>query len=93
MPFIAVATRVRVGPADLEWTIDVEAIERARILHGWTRRDLAREASVDEGTLSDLLSSKRRPTFATLRAICNPLELVLADVIAFSPERMAKALS
>lgn len=39
----------------MEWSVNVEAIERMRILHGWTRRDLAHEARVDEGTISDLL--------------------------------------
>jgi DNA-binding XRE family transcriptional regulator len=55
--------------ADLEWSVNVEAIEHARILHGWTRRDLARQAHIDEGTLSDLMAGRRRPTFGTLRLI------------------------
>jgi transcriptional regulator with XRE-family HTH domain len=66
-----------------EWLVDVEAIDRARILRGWTRRDLGRRAHVDEGTLCDLFASRRRPTFGTLRAICQALDLAMATVIAF----------
>jgi transcriptional regulator with XRE-family HTH domain len=58
-------------------------IDRARILRGWTRRDLARQAHVDEGTLCDFFAGRRRPTFGTLRALCRVLELPLEDVIAF----------
>lgn len=68
----------------LEWSVDAAAIDRARILRGWTRRDLAQRAHVDEGTLCDLFARRRRPTFGTLRAICNALELPLEGVIAFS---------
>jgi DNA-binding Xre family transcriptional regulator len=67
----------------LEWSVDVVAIDRARILQGWTRRDLAQHAHVDEGTLCDLFVGRRRPTFGTLRALCQALELTLVDVIAF----------
>lgn len=70
--------------ADLEWSVNVEAIERARILHGWTRRDLSQHAHVDEGTLCDLFAGRRRPTFGTLRAICQALELSLEALIEFS---------
>ncbi len=66
-----------------EWSVDGGAIDRARILRGWTRRDLARQAHVDEGTLCDLFACRRRPTFGTLRALCQALELSLDDVIEF----------
>jgi len=66
------------------WTVDVAAIDRARVLRGWTRRDLAEHAHVDEGTLCDLFAGRRRPTFGTLRAMCHVLELSLKDVIEFS---------
>jgi transcriptional regulator with XRE-family HTH domain len=68
----------------LEWSVDVGEIDRARILRGWTRRDLAQRAHVDEGTLCDLFARRRRPTFGTLRAVCLPLELRLNQVIDFS---------
>jgi len=68
----------------LEWAVDAAAIDRARILRGWTRRDLARHAHVDEGTLCDLFFGRRKPTFGTLRAICQVLEVSLEAVIAFS---------
>jgi DNA-binding Xre family transcriptional regulator len=66
-----------------EWSVDSGAIDRARILRGWTRRDLAQHAHVDEGTLCDLFVGRRRPTFGTLRAICRALELALENVIVF----------
>jgi transcriptional regulator with XRE-family HTH domain len=67
----------------LEWSVDAAAIDRARILRGWTRRDLAQQAHVDEGTLCDLFASRRRPTFGTLRAICQILDLSFEAVITF----------
>ncbi len=71
--------RARAG--ELGWSVNVEAIERARILRGWTRRDLARRARVDQGTLSDLLIGRRRPTFGTLRALALTLELSFQSVL------------
>lgn len=68
----------------LKWSVDADAIDRARILRGWTRRDLAQHAHVDEGTLCDLFAGRRRPTFGTLRALCQAIELSLDDVIAFT---------
>jgi DNA-binding Xre family transcriptional regulator len=72
-----------VSPHTQQWSVDAAAIDRARILRGWTRRDLARQAHVDEGTLCDFFTGRRRPTFGTLRALCRVLELPLGDVIAF----------
>jgi DNA-binding Xre family transcriptional regulator len=68
----------------LEWSVNASAIDRARILRAWTRRDLAQQSHVDEGTLCDLFAGRRRPMFGTLRAICHALELSLTDVIEFS---------
>jgi transcriptional regulator with XRE-family HTH domain len=68
----------------LEWSVDAAAIDRARILRGWTRRDLAREAYLDEGTLCDLFAGRRRPTFGTLQSICRAVQLALEDVITFT---------
>lgn len=67
-----------------EWHVDLVAIDRARILRGWTRRDLGRQAHVDEGTLSDLFAGRRRPTFGTVRAVCRVWGLSLEDVIRFA---------
>jgi transcriptional regulator with XRE-family HTH domain len=66
----------------LFWSVNVVTIDRARVLRGWTRRELGHEAHVDEGTLCDLFAGRRRPTFGTLRAICDSLGLSLEDVIA-----------
>ena len=74
---------MRTTASGLEWSVDVLASDRARILRGWTRRDLGRQAHVDEGTLCDLFAGRRRPTFGTLLAICQRLDLLLEDVIAF----------
>jgi DNA-binding Xre family transcriptional regulator len=68
----------------LHWSVNVEVMDRARVLRGWTRRDLGRQAQVDEGTLCDLFAHRRRPTFATLRALCKALDLSLEDVVAFA---------
>lgn len=67
----------------LEWSVDAGAIDRARIMRGWTRRELAQRAHVDEGTLCDLFAGRRRPTFGTLRAVCQALAMSFEDVIAF----------
>jgi transcriptional regulator with XRE-family HTH domain len=67
-----------------EWSVDAGVIDRARTRRGWTRRDLAQHAHVDEGTLCDLFAGRRRPTFGTLRALCQALELSLDNVIAFT---------
>jgi DNA-binding Xre family transcriptional regulator len=73
-----------------DWAVDVAAIDRARVLRGWTRRDLAQQAHVDEGTLCDLFARRRRPTFGTLRAICQILDLSFEDVITFGGVGYAK---
>jgi transcriptional regulator with XRE-family HTH domain len=67
----------------LFWSVDVVTIDRARVLKGWTRRELGREAHIDEGTLCDLFAGRRRPTFGTLHSICKALDLAMATVIAF----------
>jgi transcriptional regulator with XRE-family HTH domain len=68
----------------LDWSVNVATIDRARIIRGWRRRDLARYAHVDEGTLCDLIAGRRRPSFGTLRAVCNALDLPFEGVIAFA---------
>lgn len=52
------------------WCVDTMRLERERLVHGWTRSELARRAGLDVGTLGDLLRGRRRPTFGTLRARC-----------------------
>jgi len=73
----------------LFWSVDAVMIDRARVLRGWTRRELGREAHVDEGTLCDLFAGRRRPTFGTLRALCGALGLALEDVLVFAPQVVA----
>lgn len=66
-----------------QWTVNVDAIDRARILHGWTQIELSRVAHVDRGTLADLVHRRRRPTLGTVQAIATALGLTLAEVIVF----------
>ncbi len=68
-----------------QWYLDVTTIDRARILRGWTRRDLGRQANIDEGTLCDLFAGRRRPNFGTLRAVCHALGLSMELAIRFEP--------
>src|SRR2546430_3921392 len=79
-----VVTRAR--PGRLPWSVNVRAIERERVLRGWTRSELARTAQVDEKTLRDMLSGRRRPTFGTVQAVCTTLGLTLPDVILFGED-------
>ena len=70
--------------SELQWSVDVEVLERRRIVRGWTRLELAKVARVDPKTLRDLLGRSRRPTFGTVQAICTALGLTLPDVVRFS---------
>lgn len=81
-PACAVPTQVR--KVTVRWSVDVRAIERARVLRAWTRGELARAAHVDEKTLRDMLNGRRRPTFGTVQAVCTALGLTLPNVIVFA---------
>ena len=67
----------------VRWRVNVDALERARVLRAWSQRDLARAAHVDPGTLGDLLAEKRVPNLGTVRAICAALELEFSSAIQF----------
>jgi DNA-binding Xre family transcriptional regulator len=43
-------------------------------------------AHIDPKTLADMCSGRRRPTFATVQAICAALGLTVADVVAFEDD-------
>jgi transcriptional regulator with XRE-family HTH domain len=77
------------GAGSVNWCLNVIAIERARVLRGWTRAILAHNAHVDEKTLRDMLSGRRRPTFGTVRAVSNALGMTLSDVILFEDHILA----
>ena len=68
----------------MRWTVNVDAIEQARILRGWTVVELSRVARVDRGTFSDLVHGARQPTLGTVQAIATALGLALSDVIVFA---------
>jgi DNA-binding Xre family transcriptional regulator len=63
--------------------VNITMVERVRILHGWTRTDLAWMAHVDARTVWDMMTGRRTPTFGTVQALCTALSLTLADVIVF----------
>ena len=65
------------------WTVNVDRIERARVLNAWTRKHLASVAHVTPKTLTDMCSRRRRPTLGTIQALCNALKLPVAEVIVF----------
>ena len=65
------------------WTVNVDVIERTRILRGWTVVELSRVAHVDRGTFSDLIQGQRQSTLGTVQAIASALGLALSDVIVF----------
>jgi transcriptional regulator with XRE-family HTH domain len=63
--------------------VDVDRIERARILNGWSRRQLGQAARVDPKTLNDMCNGYRRPRLGTVQAVCRALDLKLSDVVHF----------
>ena len=67
----------------LRWEVNVPALQRAQVLHGWTQRELAQAAVVDVETLRHLYSGRRRPTFRTIQALRTALGLEMHEVIRF----------
>lgn len=84
-PVVGSVRTVERKPA-VRWSLDTRVFERERVLRGWTRAELARVANVDEKTLRDMLSTRRRPTFGTVQAVCIALGLTLPKVIVFPDE-------
>jgi DNA-binding XRE family transcriptional regulator len=70
----------------LPWQVNVDRIERARVLKAWTRKHLAHVARVDPKTVTDMCNGRRRPTLATVQAICAALDLTTAEAIAFEEQ-------
>ena len=79
----APATAVRHN--QLAWSLNIAAVERARILRGWTRDDLARVARVDAKTTRDMLNGRRHPRLSTIDQVARALECKLEDLITFGP--------
>lgn len=50
-------------------------IIRARVAHGWTQADLAREAQTKQSRVSEIESAKGNPTLETIERILNALSL------------------
>ena len=71
----------------LKWRIEVQVLDRHRILRGLSQQQLAHEARVDPGTLSDMLNGRRRPQLGTVSAIARALEVTLPDLVAFDDEK------
>jgi transcriptional regulator with XRE-family HTH domain len=67
----------------VQWHVNTASIERARILRGWSREQLARAAKVDPKTLGDMMASRRRPTLSTVQSIGHALGMELSNIIDF----------
>lgn len=67
----------------VHWSVNVDRIERARVLNAWTRRHLATVAKIDPKTLTDMCNGRRRPTLRTIQTVCAALGLTIADVVTF----------
>jgi transcriptional regulator with XRE-family HTH domain len=79
------------GPRTVaQWSVNVDRIERARVLNAWTRKRLASVARVDPKTLTDMCSGRRRPTFGTVQAVCAALSLTVAEVILFEDDDLGR---
>jgi ribosome-binding protein aMBF1 (putative translation factor) len=79
------AQRSRTSAAPgVSWTVRRDAIERHRILRGWTRDQLAAAAQIDPKTLRDLLGGRRRPTLGTVGTVARAIDLTLGEVIVIS---------
>lgn len=77
----------RDGGTTTRWYVRCDIIERARLLAGKTRRELATAAQVDDKTLRDMLNHRRRPTIATVHCVIRALALDPTEVIVFDPGR------
>lgn len=75
------------------WTLDLAALDRHRVLRGWTRGELARRSHVDQKTLSTMFRRSRRPVLGTVTAVCAAMGLGLEDVIIFDGERQYRKSS
>jgi transcriptional regulator with XRE-family HTH domain len=69
--------------AAVQWSVNVDRIERARVLNAWTRKQLAGMAQIDPKTLTDMCSGRRRPNFRTIQSVCTALGIAAADVIVY----------
>ena len=67
------------------WSPNIAAVERLRILRGWTREQLARVAQVDPKTTRDMLNGRRHPRLSTIDQVARALECKLEDLITFGP--------
>lgn len=70
----------------LKWRLNIDTIDRARILRGLTVAALARSAKVDRRTVHELLHGRRRPTFGSIQALRTTLGLEWAEVIVFDDD-------
>ena len=65
------------------WSLDLDAIDRARVLAGLSYVQLGRRAHVHRTSLAAILRGSRRPTMSTAHAILRALELDPQAVIQF----------
>jgi DNA-binding XRE family transcriptional regulator len=64
------------------WYVNVDRIERARVLRAWTRKHLAGVAGVDPKTLTNMCSGRRRPS-RTVQSVSVALGLTVVEVVVF----------
>ncbi|MFJ3958419.1 helix-turn-helix domain-containing protein [Arthrobacter sp. NPDC090010] len=62
-----------------------------REARGMTLTQLAREAGIGKGTLSEIESGKRNPTVETLYSLCAPLNVPLTALVGDSPGAVSEA--
>lgn len=67
----------------------MDIIERLNIIikrNGWTKYRLSKESKIPESTLSNIFHRGTVPTIATLQAICDTMNISLAEF--FSDEEL-----
>ena len=60
----------------------LDKIDALRKERGWSVNNLAMEAMLTQSTLNNLYTRKTEPKLSTLRAICSPFEISLAEFFA-----------
>ena len=63
----------------------MDIIERLNLIlekYGWTKYKLSQESEIAESTLSNIFHRGTVPTIATLQAICDTMNITLAEFFA-----------
>jgi len=65
------------------WSLDLDALDRARILANLSYEQLGRRANVHRLSLAVIFQGRRQPTVGTAHALARALNLDPAAVITF----------